>query len=174
MIRPEEYKVTGDSIRKRLRLAPEDVIVPFGYEEILDTAVINVLKTKYDNASLFLRTQPDFFVIKNHSLFFVEAKQRVRAVEAIQLLYNKHYQKMGITVLYSFPNVTISASLIPMELVIVPQNYKDKFDVNLKYLFEKEGVTNFSYINKVERGSGDAFVPVDVEDLELLAEGEKP
>lgn len=172
MINPKDFSVSGDSIRERLHLAPEDVVVPFGYEEILDQAAISYLRNIYDRGSLSIRTQPDFFVIKDNKLIFVEAKQRVRAVEATQLLYNKLYQKSGILVVYSFPNVTIPASLIPMDLVVIPENYKEKFDVNFKYLFENEGVANFSYVGHVTTGSGDAFVPVDVEDLELLMDGQ--
>ena len=168
----DDFEVSVDSLKERLFLSKKVVIVPFGYEKILDEAVISILKNRYDNFSLFIRTTPDFFVIDNNELYFVEAKQKTQNVEAIQLLYNKKYEQMGIKVLYSFPECTINASLIPMEKIIIPENYKKKFDVNLKYLFEEEGVTDFVYVGHVAEGSGDAFVPVDENDLLLLSEGQ--
>lgn len=171
-IHPKDYTVSSESIRDRLHLSNKVVMVPFGYEGILDDAVISILKNRYDNGSLYIRTRPDFFVIDDNELYFVEAKQKTQNVEAIQLFYNKKYERMGIKVLYSFPDCTINASLIPMETVIIPENYKEKFDVNLKHLFEDEGVTDFKYVSHVIEGSGDAFVPVDENDLLLLSEGQ--
>jgi len=118
-----------------------------------------------------LRTRPDFFIIEEHEVYFVEAKQRTQFLEAIQLLYNKQYDRMGIKVLYSFPDFSISASMIPIDKVIVPENYKEEFDARLKHLFEAEGVTDFTYVGQVVHGSGDAFVPVEADELLILAEG---
>ena len=157
-------------IRDRLKLSREVVIVPFGYENAIDDAIISMLKKRYDTGSLFIRTRPDFFVIDNNILYFVEAKKSVKSIEAIQLLYNKRCERMGIKVLYSFPDFSINAAQIPMETVIIPENYKEKFDVNLKYLFEEEGVEDFRYVGHVNEGSGDAFIPLDEEDLKILAE----
>ena len=171
-IHPKDFEVSTDSLRDRLKLSKDDTVVPFGYEGILDEAVLSILKTRYDSGSLFIRTRPDFFVIQYDELYFVEAKQRTQNIEAIQLLYNKQYERMGIKVLYSFPELTINASLIPMETVIIPENYREKFDVNLKHLFEQEGVQDFRYTHHVNEGSGDAFVPVESEDLMILSEGQ--
>ena len=170
MISPQEFKVSDKLIRKRLGLTNGTIVVPFGYEEVLNENVLSVLKKRFDAGSLFVRTRPDFLVIDKEELYFVEAKQRTRNVEAIQLLYNKFHERMGIKVIYSFPEVTINASLIPMEKIIIPEYYRDKFDCELKYLFEEEGITDFAYVGNVTNGSGDAFVAVDLDDLKLLAD----
>ena len=170
-INPRNFKVNDKLIRERLKLSRDAVIVPFGYEDAIDEAIISMLKKRYDTGSLFIRTRPDFFIIDNKILYFVEAKKTVKSIEAIQLLYNKRCEQMGIKVIYSFPDFAINATQIPMETVIVPENYKEKFDVNLKYLFEEEGVEDFRYIGQIDEGSGDAFVPIDEEDLKILAEG---
>lgn len=170
MITPQEFKVSDNLIRKRLCLTDATIVVPFGYEEILNEKVLSVLKKRFDAGSLFVRTKPDFLVIDKEELYFVEAKQRTLNVEAIQLLYNKFHERMGIKVIYSFPEVAINASLIPMEKIIIPENYREKFDCELKYLFEEEGITDFAYVGNVTKGSGDAFVAVDLDDLKLLAD----
>jgi len=61
--------------------------------------------------------------------------------------------------------------MIPIDKVVIPANYKEEFDANLKHLFEAEGVTDFTYVGQVVHGSGDAFVPVDAKELLILAEG---
>ena len=170
MISPQEFKVSEKLIRKRLGISRYTTVVPFGYEEILNEKILSILKTRFDTGSLFIRTRPDFFVIDKNQLYFVEAKQRTKNVEAIQLLYNKFYERWGIKVIYSFPEVTINASVIPMEKIIIPENYREKFDTNLKFLFEAEGITDFAYVGHVTNGSGDAFVPIDLDDLKLLAD----
>lgn len=170
MIDPQEFKVSDKLIRKRLGLSNGTIVVPFGYEEFLNEKVLSVLKKRFDTGSMFVRTRPDFLVIDKEELYFVEAKQRTRNVEAIQLLYNKFHERWGIKVIYSFPEVAINASLIPMEKIIIPENYREKFDSELKYLFEEEGITDFAYVGNVTNGSGDAFVPVDLDDLKLLAD----
>jgi len=170
MISPQEFKVSEKLIRKRLEISPRTTVVPFGCEEVLNEQVLSILKKRFDTGSMFVRTSPDFFIIDEDELYFVEAKQRTRNVEAIQLFYNKCYEKCGIKVVYSFPEVTINASLIPMEKIIIPQNYRMEFDTNLKFLFEAEGITDFAYVGTVTKGSGDAFVPVDLDDLKLLAD----
>ena len=170
MISPQEFTVSDELIRKRLCLTAGTIVVPFGYEEILNEKVLSILKKRFDAGSLFVRTRPDFLVIEKEELYFVEAKQRTINVEAIQLLYNKLHERMGIKVIYSFPEVAINASLIPMEKIIIPENYREKFDCELKYLFEEEGITDFAYVGNVTKGSGDAFVAVDLDDLKLLAD----
>jgi len=170
MISPQEFKVSDKLIRKRLDIPHSITIVPFGYEEVLNEKILSILKTRFDTGSLFIRTRPDFFVIDKDELYFIEAKQRTKNVEAIQLLYNKFYERWGIKVIYSFPEVAINASLIPMEKIIIPENYREKFDNNLKFLFEAEGITDFAYVGHVTHGSGDAFVPIDLDDLKLLTD----
>jgi len=170
MITPQEFTVSDKLIRKRLGLSYNTVIIPNGVEEIFNENVLFILKKRYDAGSMFLRTRPDFFVIDKDELYFVEAKQRTRNVEAIQLLYNKFTERNGIKVIYSFPDVAISASLIPMEKIIIPENYQEKFNVHQKHLFEAEGITNFAYVGNTTKGSGDPFVAVDLEDLKLLAD----
>ena len=169
-INPQEFKVSDKLIRKRLGLSSTTVIVPNGYEEIFDDNTLFILKKRYDEGSLFIRTRPDFFVIEKQELYFVEAKQRTKNVEALQMLYNKFTERMGIHVIYSFPEFAINASLIPMEKIIIPENYQEKFNVHLKHLFEAEGITNYAYVGNVTRGSGDAFVAIDSDDLKLLAD----
>ena len=132
MISPQEFKVSEKLIRKRLGLSRYTTVVPFGYEEVLNENILSILKKRFDTGSLFIRTRPDFFVIDKNELYFVEAKQRTKNVEAIQLLYNKFYERCGIKVIYSFPEVAINASLIPMEKIVIPENYRDKFDTHLK------------------------------------------
>jgi len=171
-IKPKDFEVSVSTLGERLHIS-ETSITPFGYEKNLDDLVLGILKTKYDAGSLFLRTRPDFFVLNDTELYFVEAKQRTLNVEAIQLLYNKQLERMGVKVLYSFPDVAIRATQIPMELVVIPENYCKSFDTNLKHLFEVEGIENFRYVNHVNDGSGDAFVPIDVDDLKILSEDDK-
>ncbi len=171
-INPEDYEVSVDTLQDRLHLPKDIRITPFGYEKNLDDLVLGVLKTKYDVGALFLRTRPDFFVIDDDGLYFVEAKQKTKNVEAIQLFYNKQLEKIGIKIVYSFPNVTIHARDIPMEKIVIPKNYAEKFDKHLKHLFKSEGLVedNFCYVGLAQVGSGDAFVPIDEDDLKLLSD----
>lgn len=173
-IKPDNFMVSCAEIQQRLKLGNSSVIVPFGIEAILDLSILQILKSRYDQGSLFLRTRPDFFIIEENDIYFVEAKKETSNLEAIQLLYNKQYDKMGIKVVYSFPNFAIRASLIPIKYVVIPQNYKKEFDKNLKDLFELEGIKDFKYVGHVAEGSGDAFVPVDISELLLRVEGTSP
>lgn len=157
-----------------MNLTNDVKVIPFGIETALDQSILRILAQKYDGASLFLRTRPDFFVIGIDEVFLVEAKQHTQNLEAIQLLYNKQYDRMGVRVVYSFPDFAINASMIPIDQVIIPKNYKQEFDKNLKHLFEIEGIKKFTYIGHVVEGSGDAFVPVEPEELLILAEGTTP
>lgn len=168
-INPKDFKVTSDMLRGRLSLSDSAVIVSFGYEGILDKQIITMLQSRYDVGSLFIRTRPDFFVIDNDDLYFVEAKQRTKNVEALQLLYNRQHERMGIKVLYSFPEITVHAVAIPMDTIIVPENHRDKFDSNLKHLFEAEGVKDFQYIGHLDDWSGDAYVQIKLEDMQILS-----
>ena len=169
-VSPQDFKVSDKLIRKRLGLSYNTVVIPNGVEEIFNENVLFILKKRYDAGSMFLRTRPDFFVIDKDELYFVEAKQRTRNVEAIQLLYNKFTERNGIKVIYSFPDVAMSASLIPMEKIIITENYQEKFNVHQKHLFEAEGITNYAYVGHTTNGSGDPFVAVDLDDLKLLSD----
>lgn len=170
-IRPQEFEVSEELLRKRLELPPDAFVFPFGYEGLVDDALIRKLKTRYDSASLYFRTRPDFMVIDSDQIYLVEAKQRTKNVEAIQLFFNKCLERMGIGVVYSFPDFQIHARDIPMERIVIPKNYKEKFDAHLKHLFESEGVTDFCYVRSANEGSGDAFVPVEFGDLIILGDG---
>lgn len=170
MICPQDYQVSSDTLRKRLKLSESAIITPYGYEGISDIAVISLLKKIYNCTSLLIRTRPDYLIKDDDLLYFVEAKTSSHSVEAIQLLYNKQYENMGITVLYSFPELTIPASLIPMTTIFIPQKYCTEFNKHLKHIFEKFGITNFIYIGNLPKGSGDAFVYVDTVELKSLAE----
>lgn len=169
-IRPQEFEVSEELLRQRLHLSQHATIFPFGYEGMVDSAMVLMLKQRYDAASLFFRTRPDYMVLDGQYLYLVEAKQRTKNVEAIQLFFNKSLERMGIKVVYSFPELSIRAKDIPMNMVVIPENYKEKFELNLKHIFLAEGIRDFRYVRKVSKGSGDAFVPIDVEDLKLLSE----
>ncbi len=171
-IKPNDFLVTVDELRARLNFTEQVVIVPFGCEALLDESILRILKSRYDAGALLIRTKPDFLIIEENNLYFVEAKQKTTSIEAVQLLYNKQYERMGIRVVYSFPEIVINASLIPMETILVPENYKNEFDTNLKHLFQEEGITDFRYVGHVTKGSGDPFVPIDESDLLLLTEGQ--
>ena len=168
-IKPENFEVSEELIRQRLHLSQQATVFPFGYEGLKDNAIVLMLKQRYDATSLFFRTRPDYMVLDGKYLYLVEAKQRTKNVEAVQLLFNKCLERMGIKVVYSFPELSIRASLIPMDVVIVPANYAEEFDRHLIQLFAGDSPV-FSYIGKVNNGSGDAFVPIDVEDLKILSE----
>lgn len=169
-INPKDFEVSESLIRQRLRLSSNVMVLPFGCEGLENKKLINLLQKRYNTLSLFLRTRPDFIIFDGDNIYLVEAKQKTKNIEAVQLFFNKQLERMGIKVVYSFPDVTIFASAIPLELVIVPENYKKEFEENLKCLFESEGISNFSYTQHVTNGSGDAFVPVDLEDLRMLSD----
>ena len=169
-INPQDFKVSDKLIRKRLGLSYNTAVIPYGYEEIFDENVLFILKKRFDAGSMFIRTKPDFLIIDREESYFVEAKQRTKNVEAIQLLYNKFTERSGIKVIYSFPEFAINASLIPMDKIIIPENYLEKFNLHQKYLYEAEGITNFTYVKHTTKGSGDPFVAIDPEDLKLLAD----
>ena len=168
-IRPKEFEVSKELLCQRLHLSTNATVFPFGYEGLSDNTIILMLKQRYDATSLFIRTRPDYLVLDAPALYLVEAKQRTKNVEAIQLFFNKCLERMGIKVVYSFPELSIRASLIPMDVVIVPANYSKEFNKHLIQLFAGDNI-EFRPVGKVSNGSGDAFVPIDVEDLKLLTE----
>jgi len=144
-INPADYDVTPDMLRERMHLYGTDVeIFPTGIEFMFNDETTNALTKCYDKAALLLRTTPDFLLKRGNETSFVEAKQRTTSVEAIGLYFNKLKERNGIKVFYSFPLVTINASLIPMEVIQVPQKHREDFDKHLKDLFVEEGCT-FDY-----------------------------
>lgn len=169
-INPRDFQVSTNTIKERLGLSKNSTVISFGVEQQFNDHILSILKKKFDAGSMLIRTRPDFLVIDEYELYFVEAKQKTKNVEAIQLLFNKFFERIGIKVIYCFPDVSIRASMIPMDKVIVPSNYRGYFDVNLKFIFEQDGISEFEYIGNIENGSGDAFVQVDVEDLKMLSE----
>ena len=106
-INPQDFKVSEKLIRKRLGLSYNTVVIPYGCEEIFNENVLFILKKRFDAGSMFIRTKPDFLIIDKEESYFVEAKQRTKNVEAIQLLYNKFTERSGIKVIYSFPEFAI-------------------------------------------------------------------
>ncbi len=169
---PANYNVTQDMLRERMNLYGTDVeIFPTGIEFMFNDKTIKALTSCYDKTSLLLRTTPDYLLKKGTQTYFVEAKERTTSIEAVGLYFNKLKEKNGIKVLYSFPLVTINASLIPMEKIQVPQKHREDFDKYLKDLFVKEGCT-FDYWNgNPPLGSGDPFVRIDEDDLMELSGG---
>jgi hypothetical protein len=169
-INPRDFQVSIHTIKERLGLSRYATVIPFGCEQQFDDHVLSILKKKFDAGSMLVRTRPDFLVIDEFESYYVEAKQKTKNVEAIQLLFNKFLERLGIKVIYSFPDVCIRAAMIPMDKIIVPANYRGYFDVNLKFIFEQDGISEFLYVGNVEKGSGDAFVAIDVDDLKMLSE----
>ena len=169
---PDDYDVTPDMLRERMHLYGTDTeIFPTGIEFMFDDVTTNALTQCYDKTALLLRTTPDFLLKNGKETFFVEAKQTTTSIEAIGLYFNKLKERNGIKVLYSFPLVTINATLIPMEIIQVPQKHREDFDIYLKDLFVEEGCT-FDYWNgNPEIGSGDPFVRIEESDLIELSGG---
>ena len=168
---PKNFEVSPDDLRKRMKLADNVKIFQTGVEHIFGNDMIPELKDHYDSATMLLRTFPDFTLFSDIETYFVEAKCRTTSVEAIGLYYNKLRERMGARVLYSFPDVTIPASLIPMEEIQVPLKYADKFTKYLKPLFVDEGCSFDYWSSNPKNGSGDPFVRIDEDDLKMLAEG---
>lgn len=168
---PNDYDVTPDELRKRMKLPTNATIIQSGVEHMFSQAITKMLVDQYDIPGLMVRTFPDFIVIINGQTILVEAKQKTTSLEAIGLLFNKQKEREGCTVLYSFPDITINASLIPMENIIIPPRYREKFDTYLKDLFVKEEC-EFCYAEyNPKNGSGDPYLTIDEEDLKMLAGG---
>ncbi len=169
---PDDYEVTVEMLRERMNLYDEEIF-PIGIECMYDERLQNGLIQCYDKTALLLRTTPDFVVKNNDQTYFVEAKQKTTSIEAIGLYFNKLKERHGIKVLYSFPQVTINASLIPMEVIEVPQKHREDFDRHLKDYFIDDGCT-FNYWNSnPQSGSGDPFVRIEEEDLIELSKGNR-
>lgn len=168
--RPEDYDVTPQMLRERMSLHPDVKIYQTGIEYMFGDEIKNGLTECYDPAAMLIRTFPDFTIKENWIATFVEAKCRTTSIEAIGLLYNKLRDRMGVKVLYSFPLVTISASQIPMEEIQVPLKYAEKFNRFLKALFVEEGCTFNYWSSNPKNGSGDPFVRIDEDDLQILVE----
>ena len=167
---PDDFDVTADDLRKRMKLSDDVRIYQTGVEHIFGNTIPELIEC-YNTGALLLRTFPDFTLYKGQEIFFVEAKARTTSIEAIGLYFNKIRERMGARVLYSFPDVTIPASLIPMEEIQIPLKYSKEFTKYLMHLFDEEKCRfNFWSCNP-KNGSGDAFIRIEEEDLKILAEG---
>jgi len=166
---PADYDVTPKLLRERLCLHPDVKIYQTGVEHMFGQEIRDGLTQVYDSAAMQIRTFPDFTLIENGITSFVEAKCRTTSIEAIGLYFNKMKERMGAKVLYSFPLVTICASQIPMEEIQIPLKYADKFTRFLKPLFVEEGCSFNYWSSNPKNGSGDPFVRIDEEDLQILS-----
>lgn len=168
---PADFDVTADDLRRRMNLSNDTRIFLTGVEHIFGKSIPG-LSDHYDPAAMMIRTFPDFTLYKGDETYFVEAKCRTTSVEAIGLYFNKLRERVGAKVLYSFPNVTIPASLISMEEIQIPLKYADKFRKYLMSLFVEEGCRFNFWSSNPQYGSGDPFVRIEEGDLKLLAEGQ--
>ncbi len=168
---PADFDVTADELRKRMNLSDDVKIFLTGVEYIFGKTIPG-LSDCYNTGALLLRTFPDFTLYKGKEISFVEAKARTTSIEAIGLYFNKMRERMGAQVLYSFPDVTIAASLIPMETIEIPLKYAVNFNKYLKALFEEEDCQFNYWSSNPKNGSGDPFVRIDEEDLKILSEGQ--
>lgn len=168
---PDDYNVPPDMLRERMHLDDDVEIFPIGIEFMFDDKTTKALTLCYDKTALLLRTTPDYLLKRGSETSFVEAKQKTTSVEAIGLYFNKRKERNGIKVLYSFPQVTINASLIPMEEIQVPQKHREDFDRYLKDLFVEEGCTFDYWKGDPPNGSGDPFVRIEEKDLMELSRG---
>jgi len=168
---PADFDVTADDLRKRMNLSDDNKIFLTGVEHIFGKSIPG-LSDHYDPAAMMIRTFPDFTIYKGEETYFVEAKARTTSIEAIGLYFNKMRERMGAQVLYSFPDFTIAASLIPMETIEIPLRYQYKFNKYLKGLFDEEDCQFNYWSSNPKNGSGDPFVRIDEEDLKLLSEGQ--
>lgn len=166
---PADFDVTPEELRKRMNLSDSVRIYQTGVEHIFGNTIPGLSKC-YGTGALLLRTFPDF-TLYGAEIYFVEAKCRTTSIEAIGLYFNKMRERMGASVLYSFPDVTIAASLIPMELIEVPLKYSKQFTKYLMHLFVEEQCRFNFWSSDPKSGSGDPFVRIEEEDLKILAEG---
>lgn len=168
-VSPDQYSVSLNDMKLRLGLGPNDAVFEYGYEKQCDNFLIYQLKNDYGPTSLFIRTRPDFIVRKNGSWYFVEAKQKDDTVEAVQLHFNKEVHKMGIPVIYSFPEYYVPCSAIDIDYVYVPSRYSSEFTLYLKSMIQaKNSMAEFTSL-KETNGSGDAFVKLNKEWLREFA-----
>ena len=168
---PADFDVTADELRKRMNLSDNTRIFLTGVEHIFGK-VIPGLSDHYDAAAMMIRTFPDFTLYNGDETYFAEAKCRTTSVEAIGLYFHKLRERAGAKVFYSFPNVTIPASLIPMDEIQIPLKYSEKFRKHLMDLFVEEGCRFNFWSANPENGSGDPFVRIEEEDLKILSEGQ--
>lgn len=167
---PVDYDITPEIIRKRLSLNDNTQIFQSGVEHMFNDVTKQELIKCYDKAALLIRTFPDFIIKEGNQTYLVEAKQKTNSVEAIGLYFNKQRERDGVRVIYSFPNLSICASLIPMETIEVPLKYREQFNKYLKDLFVEENCVFNYWSNSPVNGSGDPFVRLDEGDLMILSE----
>jgi len=168
---PKDFEVSADDLRKRMKLSDDVKIFVTGVEAIFGDDMIPELKNHYDAATMLIRTFPDFTLFRDLETYFVEAKCRTTSIEAIGLYFNKMRERMGAKVLYSFPDFTIPASLIPMEEIQIPLKYGVEFRKHLMELFVGEKCRFNFWSSNPPNGSGDPFIRIEEEDLKILAEG---
>jgi len=166
---PADFDVTPDELRKRMNLSDDVKIFQTGVEHIFGDTIPG-LTNCYGTGALLLRTFPDF-TLYGADVYFVEAKCKTTSIEAIGLYFNKMRERMGARVLYSFPEVTISASMIPMECIEIPLKHGEDFRKHLMHLFVEEKCRYNFWSSNTKNGSNDPFVRIDEEDLKILAEG---
>ena len=164
-INPENFKVTELQIRQRFDLSECDMVIDYGYEHRFGYKEKSSFQKNYDMCSLYVRTQPDFFITKGGNSCLVEAKQRTNTAEAVQLYFNQQLSKNGINVIYSFPEFNIPAQFITIEEIFVPQKYQEPFDRFIKdEIITSLHDVKFTYISAT-KGSGDPFIVLDEEYL---------
>ena len=169
-INPELFKVTKQEIRQRFDLSNNDMVIDYGYENKFDAFQKSSIQKTYDMCSLYVRTQPDFFITKGGIACLVEAKQRANTVEAVQLYWNQILSKGGTNVMYSFPEFNIPANFIPIDEILVPPKYRESFDMHFQEkLLESLPDVKISYIGST-KGSGDPFIKLDEEYLKEFSE----
>ncbi len=159
----EKWEQTEKTIKQLLNLTSKDIVMNFGYEHLLSDKMYDEIKKSYTLTSLYVRTQPDWLIYKDHGSFFIEFKSKVKALEAIQLFFNQQRAKSGIDIKYLFPNGNLIDCLdIPFEneQIIVPANYADEFKNNLWPTLKLYNKQEPKYIKTMMKQpiSGDPFI----------------
>ena len=159
----KEWEQTAKTIEQLLNLGSNDLVLHFGYEHLVSTEMYNKIKKSYTMTALYVRTQPDWLVSKDGSIFFVEFKSKVKALEAIQLFFNQQRAKSGIDIKYLFPNGKLIDCIdIPFknEPIIVPLNYEHEFKTNLWPILKNYNTQKPQYTGNMMKQpfSGDPFI----------------
>ena len=171
LINPNNFEFTENEIRNLLHLKPEHIVTKNGGEVIRDNALLQRLYRDYSPTSLAIRLEPDWIVTTNEGSWFIESKKKSKNVETVQLYFNQVYSLSGKRVVYLFPEYSIPAELIPINEIIVPENYKKEFYQMYaerigKFVIDtqKHGIT-VKDVKYLEYGSGDPFTPIHDEEL---------
>jgi len=172
-IKPESFTVTEQEIRERFGLSDNDMVIDYGYEKQFNANQILDLQKYYNTSSLFVRTRPDFFITKGKSSYLIEAKQRANTAEAVQLFFNQQLCRMGVNVIYSFPEFNIPAQIMQIQTIYVPEKYHDPFHKFFKDEI-RSCIDNVNFISMPNtKGSGDPYVVLDEEYLREFSETAK-